>query len=117
MNTASDYFKFAPVASRTTYTVPSFKKPSLYVLYSSLLKVAWLDVEIESTDDGYFIASNPEIQTYGVGNTHQEATSDFLNMLVDLFQELTDSEDVLAPHLLKELTYLRGIVSQNALRK
>lgn len=68
-------------------------------------------------EDGYWIASSAGIMTHGVGNSPADAVADYVDMVIDLFSELVESENVLAPHLLKELFYLRDIVSQDALQK
>ena len=64
-------------------------------------------VQLENTESGLWLATNPNIATHGVGETLESAIDDFMSMLFDLYEELLDSEDVLAPHLLDELDYLR----------
>ena len=69
-----------------------------------------VQLQLEQSEEGYWIATNPRIMTYGTGDSIEAAATDFLSMLKDLFDELVNSENVLAPHLLEELEYLRTLL-------
>lgn len=69
-----------------------------------------LQVKVERTD-GEFIISEPRLNVYGVGETFAESIADFTSMLVDLFEELSASEDVLSHHLRRQLQILRTILA------
>jgi len=68
-----------------------------------------LFVKVEQTD-GKFVTSQPRLNIYGVGKTYTESITDFTSMLVDLFEELSASEDVLSHHLRQQLEILRSIL-------
>ncbi len=69
-----------------------------------------LQIQVEYTD-GEFITSESRFNVYGVGETWAESLADFTSMLVDLFEELSASQDVLSPHLGEQLESLRAILS------
>jgi len=72
-------------------------------------------LDVQRTERGHWLATHPDIMTHGVGRTREAAVRDFQSMLLDLFRELVDSEDVLAPHLRRELRYLRTILVEDNL--
>ena len=90
--------------------VPLREQRLVYLYQPDHLRRTLLLLNVQQTDDGYCLATHPEIMTHGVGRTPDAAAQNFLNMMLDLFRELADSEDVLAPHLRAELEYLREIV-------
>ena len=70
----------------------------------------------ERMEDGQWVVTEVDIMTHGVGESIEDAVLDFQSMLLDYFKELVDSEDVLSPHLRRELNFLRAIlVEENAL--
>jgi hypothetical protein len=46
-----------------------------------------------------------------VGNTPQEAIDDFVSMLLDLYKELSESEEVLSAYLNNQFERLHAILS------
>jgi predicted RNase H-like HicB family nuclease len=69
-----------------------------------------LTVYIEQLEDGSFVARNPSIMTHGVGDTCEDALSDYQEMLIDYFKSLVESENILASHLCRQLEFLRTIL-------
>ena len=69
-----------------------------------------VQVQVERAD-GEFVVSEPRLNVYGVGETFAESMADFTSMLVDLFEELSASEDVLSSHLRQQLELLRTILA------
>lgn len=67
-------------------------------------------VNIEKMEDGLWVARNSEIKTHGVGKTCEEALTDYQEMLIDYFNSLVVSENVLSANLLEQLMYLRTIL-------
>lgn len=75
----------------------------------SLTQPIMLDVEI--TRQGQFIVSNSTLETYGVGETPQEALEEFSSMLLDFYHELVDSEENLSVHYRRILQRLRSYLT------
>ncbi len=101
-----------PTLQTTTCTITP--APKLYYLIGNSAR-GWeitrpLQVQVEHTD-GEFITSELRFNVYGVGETWAESLADFTSMLVDLFEELSASQDVLSPHLGEQLESLRAILS------
>jgi hypothetical protein len=69
-----------------------------------------LQIMLERTSTGYWICTSPGIMTHGAGDTRTESIVDFLSMLEDLYSDLDDSRDILASHLIAELSYLDKIL-------
>ena len=69
-----------------------------------------IELTAEQTQEGYWIVTNPQIMTHGMGDTCEQGVDDFKDMLFDYFKELVESETVLAPHLENQLNYLRSIL-------
>ena len=69
-----------------------------------------LRLVIKKTADGRWLATNSAIMTHGVGDTPEAAARDYQSMVVDLYAELIESESILAPHLRRELEYLRTVL-------
>jgi hypothetical protein len=109
-----------PLASPVSNTAPQYAhlpvKRSLVMLIDPpehYLKQPII-LNVERTEEGYWLANNPDVLTYGTGDTVKDAVEDFQSMLVDLFLELVESEDILAPDLLQQLEYLRSfLVEEN----
>lgn len=74
-------------------------------------------LSVEWVDEGYWLATNAEILTHGAGDTVNEAVAEFRSMLVDLFLELTDSEDSLGDNLKRQLEYLRTVLIEESFRE
>lgn len=70
---------------------------------------------VDKTEEGHWLVTHPEIMTHGVGDTPEAAVKDFESMLIDLFRELVESENVLADHLRKELKHLRTLLVERNL--
>ncbi len=75
-----------------------------------------LKLDAEKTEGGYWLVSHPELTVYGAGKSIRSATKDFQSMLTDLFKELIESENVLAPHLKNELDFLRTYLAEDSFR-
>lgn len=60
---------------------------------------------------GEYIVSFRPFETYGVGDTEQEAIDEFASMLIDLYEYLDRSEAPLTLHYLKLLERLRSAIS------
>lgn len=93
---------------------PSLFLPVNYLLQKTMcnhLKKA-IQVTVSPTDDGGWLAKAANILTYGYGDTPLEAVADFASMLDDLYMELSTTESVLAPHLKKDLDYLRTLFAE-----
>jgi hypothetical protein len=54
------------------------------------------------------IAFEPYIHAYGVGATIEEALAEYKSMLLDLYEELQASEEILSTSLREQLKYLRS---------
>ena len=100
--------------SYTDVKVPSRRFSLLADPRRRILKAPVL-LDMQQMNDGRWLATNPGIMTHGVGDTPERATQDFQSMMIDLFKELVRSESVLAPHLKRELDYMRGILVESAL--
>ena len=104
----------APILLSFYYTLgDSAPIPSFYYLIGNSAR-GWqiaqrLFVKVEQAD-GKFVTSQPRLNVYGVGKTYAESITDFTSMLVDLFEELSASEDVLSHHLRQQLEILRSIL-------
>ena len=69
-----------------------------------------LQLSVKQLANDLILVAHSSIKVYGTGETEQEAVIDFIEMLDDHLDELTDSEDELGPGLRRELDYLRTIV-------
>lgn len=70
-------------------------------------------LEVEIGEEGEYIVSYDAFDTYGVGDTPQEAAEDFISMLIDLYEELDSDEDVLSSYFQTQLERLRQILSRS----
>jgi hypothetical protein len=107
------------VAAGTPPSYADFKVPSRRVGVltdpsRTVLKVAVL-LDMQQMNDGRWLATHSDIMTHGVGDTPERAMQDFQSMMLDLFKELLRSESLLAPHLRRELDYMREILVESAL--
>ncbi len=93
-----------PTNSQSLYLLNQIENPRYYLLRNILL-----DIEID--ENGEVVASDSRLNVYGVGETVEQAINEFSSMLVDLFDELEDSKDVLSYHLRQQLDYLRTILA------
>lgn len=73
-------------------------------------RVKHLLVDIELDMDGIWIASSRKFDVYGVGDSEQEALSDYKVMLLDYYQDLLQDEAILGPHLDDELQRLKSLI-------
>lgn len=73
-----------------------------------LLQGMWLSIETSGSE---FVVSEPDLSLYGVGATIGEAIDEFVGMLIDLYDELSDSENVLSCSLRRQLEYLRSVIT------
>jgi hypothetical protein len=73
-----------------------------------LLRGVVLNVEMDSDD---IVVYESNLNLYGVGNSVSDAVNEFVSMLVDIFEELVETEDILSYQLRKQLDYLRSIVA------
>ena len=101
-------------ASNTSLPDPQLPVLSLYWLIGNSARgwqiVQPLQINIERTDSE-FIISESRLNVYGVGETFAESIADFTSMLVDLFEVLSASENVLSHHLRQQLQILRTILA------
>ncbi|MBE3116481.1 hypothetical protein IMZ68_04685 [Candidatus Bathyarchaeota archaeon] len=71
-----------------------------------------IDLIAEQVPEGYWIVTNSQIMTHGVGDTCDQGVSDFIDMLFDYFKELLETEAALAPNLQNQLNYLRAVLNE-----
>lgn len=71
-------------------------------------------LNVERTESNNWLATHSTILTHGYGESAIDAARNFHSMLIDLFIELVESEDMLAPHLQEELDYLREIIIEES---
>lgn len=100
--------------SNTSFSSPRLPNCSLYWLIGSSAR-GWkisrpVQVQVEQADGG-FVMSEPRLNVYGVGETFAESVADFTSMLVDLYEELSASEDVLSSHLRQQLEVLSIVLA------
>lgn len=69
-----------------------------------------LYLTIEKSMKNYWISTSAGISTHGTGRTSKEAAESYVDMILDYYIELRDSEDLLADHLLVELARLRQLI-------
>ena len=76
-------------------------------------KASSLVINVEKyTDDGAieYCISSPGCSAYGAGSTFFEAMTDFISMLQDIYEDFSESEDVLSQMGKKELEKMRAII-------
>src|SRR3989304_5646790 len=76
-----------------------------YALFRSI------PLSIERLNGSYYVVSDSILNLYGIGNTVAEAIDEFTSMLVDLFDELRNSENILSSNLRQQLDYLKTIIT------
>jgi hypothetical protein len=96
-----------PMSIRIT---PTYERQMLLTVGTQLI---WLEVERDEAGD--YIASeaaiNPfKLNLYGVGTSPQEAVIDYKDMLFELYDDLSTSENKLSRRLQHQLTILKQIV-------
>jgi hypothetical protein len=89
-------------------------RPVEYILWFSDTHES-INVKVEPTESNLWLATNPNIMTQGVGGTPDDAMADYTSMIFDLYTELINSEENLAPHLLDELNYLKTLFQNDVL--
>lgn len=112
-----DLIRFDPSTDSTgtsprlsTMVVPLFRGYLLRKLSDEHYDLR-IPIPVELIRDGEnWIVSTSLVATHGFGSTKEEAIEDFQSMLIDLYEELWDSEDSLAPHLLLELRTLEFMI-------
>lgn len=85
----------------------SIDKFSYLIYFDSGLPI---ELNVEYTEGGRWLATNPNIMTHGVGYSPEEAVTDYESMLLDFYEELVNTEEDLSLHLLRELEQLRRIL-------
>jgi len=53
------------------------------------------------------------VNLYGIGDDLQEAVNEFVSMLIDLFKELSEEEQLLSERLRNQFNYLKSIINNN----
>jgi hypothetical protein len=89
-------------------------RPLQYILYGPIAP-GWIVTEpllldVERHDDGY-IVSESSLDTYGAGSNLEESVAEFGSMLIDLYQELAGSEEILSSRLRELLGRLHAILA------
>ena len=70
-----------------------------------------LSITVARDELGQVVAYESRVNVYGVGMTTVDALDDLVSMLVDLAQELLDSEAILSSGLHQRLALLRSILT------
>lgn len=68
-------------------------------------------LRVDVSETGQFVVHHARLNVYGAGETIEQAVNEFASMLVDLFEELQESEKVLAAPLHQQLTILRSMLA------
>jgi predicted RNase H-like HicB family nuclease len=63
-------------------------------------------------DEDQWLATHPDLGVFGVGETRRDAVNDFQLMLVEYYEDLRESEEILAPHLQMQLYALSNLISE-----
>jgi hypothetical protein len=90
--------QYPGLASNPVIDDPMFKEP--------------LEVKITLSDRGYYLISSENLPTFGSGKTITGAVNHFCDMVMDLYRELKDKEDLLSPPVRRVLEYMRGIINE-----
>lgn len=102
---ASEYETILPTPSPISHLLlTQISDPHYRLLRKTLLNM-------ETGEGGELVVFESQLNIYGVGETEEEAVGDFVSMLVDLFKELIDSEDILSHHLHQQLKTIRAILA------
>lgn len=73
----------------------------------------WLTVERDrSTPETQVVVYDSFVNVYGAGTTPQEAIAEFKSMLLDLYQELENSQHILSPTLRRRWQNLRSLMQR-----
>jgi hypothetical protein len=81
--------------------------PSIFVMVLPNRQI--IPLEVEHTESGAWLATNPHILVHGIGETAQEAAVEFVEMARDQYEDYLANRASLAPHLLEELNTLIGL--------
>lgn len=76
------------------------------------MHISKLSVDVRKDTDGTYLATNDDVYTHGIGATPLDAVADFMEALEELYNQHLDGETLLAPHLQRELDYLRTVFSE-----
>lgn len=68
-------------------------------------------VHAKYTEDNYWLVTTPGTMAYGAGDTLEDAYFDLISMLLDLYHELSTSDDLSKP-LQIELAYLNSVLAK-----
>ena len=78
-----------------------------------LLKPVWLTIEVDhSAGEPQVVVYDSLVKAYGVGASPQEAISEYKSMLLDLYEELEDSQAILSPSLRMRWHTLRALIAR-----
>jgi hypothetical protein len=116
---AIDPFNTSSLFTRFRYkddTSAELDIPAPQVSLSGKIAEGWrlthpIFLDLKRGEDDNYIVSYDAFDTYGVGNTPQEAIDDFVSMLLDLYKELSESEEVLSAYLNNQFERLHAILS------
>ena len=68
-------------------------------------------LSIETDATGAMVVSESQFNMYGVGDTLEEAVADFVSMLIDYHEELSQSGPALSDHLRRQALALRSVIA------
>ena len=73
----------------------------------------YIQLIVSKTEHGKHLVTDAhsEFNVYGVGNKLDDAVDEFVSMMLDLYEELVDSEPLLSRNLRSQLRLLRQIIS------
>ena len=71
-----------------------------------------LILSVEKTEDGQTIVADELLSTYGVGDTVREALDEFMSMLLDYYEELSESRVDLSRFLSRQLHILERVLGE-----
>jgi len=82
-------------------------KEFLFSLRNRSVGSKFIQVSVEQTIDGKWLASSPEIDSYGVGFSAEDAKKNFNIEIRSYYIDLITDEEILGPHLKSELEKLK----------
>lgn len=68
-------------------------------------------VETRKTNFDKWITRKPGVSIFGIGDSPNASVENFKETLLIYFDELTSSDQYLAPYFLNQLTFLRTLIS------
>jgi hypothetical protein len=98
------------VSAASSRPVVELEVASLPVPGWRLLRPIWIG--IAQDEDGWFIASSPDVLIHGEGLTPPEAFADFCEYLVEYYEIMTDSCAVGSQQDPRLQEYLRGLLAR-----